>query len=122
MLVALLPHAAYAWTPGTHVYLGEAVLRSLAQLPAMVGDLLRAFPYDFLYGSIAADTSLAKKYVPTGRHCHSWNVGLEIHAAAAHQWKVEHAGLSQPGKRADHQTQRERGDRDQPRRLATNVE
>jgi hypothetical protein len=82
VLVALLPKAAYAWTPGTHVYLGEAVLRSLAQLPTTVGDLLRAFPYDFLYGSIAADTSMAKKYVPTGRHCHSWTVGLEIHDAA----------------------------------------
>jgi hypothetical protein len=82
LLVAILPHAAYAWTPGTHVFLGEAVLRSLAQLPDSVGALLRAFPYDFLYGSIAADTSIAKKYVPTGRHCHSWTVGLEIHDAA----------------------------------------
>ena len=82
VLVALFPHAAYAWTPGTHVYLGDAVLRSLNLLPAGVADLLRAFPADFLYGSIAADTSLAKKYVPTGRHCHSWAVGLEIHDAA----------------------------------------
>jgi hypothetical protein len=82
LLLVLLPHAAYAWTPGTHVYLGEAVLRSLPQLPAAVAELLRAFPYDFLYGSIAADTSIAKKYVPTGRHCHSWTVGLEIHASA----------------------------------------
>ena len=82
MLVAVLPSAAYAWTPGTHVFLGDAVLRSLSLLPAHIADLLRAFPYDFLYGSIAADTSLAKKYVPTGRHCHSWHVGLEIHAAA----------------------------------------
>jgi len=47
-----------------------------------VAELLRAFPYDFLYGSIAADTSMAKKYVPTGRHCHSWTVGLEIHSEA----------------------------------------
>lgn len=82
LLIVLLPHAAYAWTPGTHVFLGEAVLRSLGLLPSPIADLLRAFPYDFLYGSIAADTSMAKKYVPTGRHCHSWNVGLEIHAAA----------------------------------------
>jgi hypothetical protein len=82
VLVALLPHTAYAWTPGTHVFLGEAVLRSLGQLPEAVAELLRAFPYDFLYGSIAADTSMAKKYVPTGRHCHSWTVGLEIHDAA----------------------------------------
>ncbi|CAN5572217.1 hypothetical protein BH09GEM1_BH09GEM1_31530 [soil metagenome] len=82
VLVALLPGTAHAWTPGTHVYLGDAVLRSLSLLPAAIADLLRAFPYDFLYGSIAADTSLAKKYVPTGRHCHSWAVGLEIHEAA----------------------------------------
>ena len=82
LAIVLLPHTAYAWTPGTHVYLGEAVLRSLPQLPTAIADLLRAFPYDFLYGSIAADTSIAKKYVPTGRHCHSWNVGMEIHDAA----------------------------------------
>jgi hypothetical protein len=82
VLIALLPSTAHAWTPGTHVYLGEAVLRSLGQLPDAVADLLRAFPNDFLYGSIAADTSIAKKYVPTGRHCHSWAVGLEIHEAA----------------------------------------
>jgi hypothetical protein len=82
VLLVLLPHAAFAWTPGTHVFLGEAVLRSLGQLPEGVAALLRAFPYDFLYGSIAADTSIAKKYVPTGRHCHSWTVGLEIHDAA----------------------------------------
>ncbi len=82
LLLVLLPRAAHAWTPGTHVYLGEAVLRSLSLLPGAVADLLRAFPYQFLYGSIAADTSMAKKYVPTGRHCHSWNVGLEIHDAA----------------------------------------
>ena len=82
LLVALFPSDAYAWTPGTHVYLGEAVLRSLQQLPGGVAELLHAYPYDFLYGSIAADTSMAKKYVPTGRHCHSWTVGLEIHSEA----------------------------------------
>jgi len=82
LLLVLLPATAHAWTPGTHVYLGEAVLRSLGSLPAAIAELLRAFPYDFLYGSIAADTSMAKKYVPTGRHCHSWTVGFEIHDAA----------------------------------------
>ena len=81
-LVALLPDTAWAWTPGTHVFLGDAVLRSLTLLPPAIGDLLRAFPHEFLYGSIAADTSIAKKYAPAGRHCHSWNVGFEIHDAA----------------------------------------
>jgi hypothetical protein len=77
-LVALLPSDAFAWTPGTHILLGEAVLRSAALLPPTIAALLRSHPHDFLYGSIAADTSIAKKYAKFGRHCHAWHVGLEI--------------------------------------------
>ena len=80
--LALTPDDALAWTPGTHVFLGEAVLRALDLVPPAVAALLRAFPHDFLYGSIAADTSIAKKYAPVGRHCHAWNVGFEIHERA----------------------------------------
>jgi hypothetical protein len=78
-----LPDSAHAWTPGTHIYLGESVLSSLAELPAAVADLLRAYPFDFLYGNIAADSSIAKHYAPLGRHCHYWHVGQEIHDLAA---------------------------------------
>lgn len=80
--VAVAPSLAHAWTPGTHVFLGESVLANLASLPGWVVELVRAFPYDYLYGSIAADTSVAKKYAPVGRHCHSWHVGREIYERA----------------------------------------
>jgi hypothetical protein len=82
LAVLLLPPEVHAWTPGTHIYLGESILANLAQLPAAVADLLRAYPFDFLYGNIAADTSIAKKYAPVGRHCHFWHVGQEIHDLA----------------------------------------
>jgi len=78
VLLVLLPATAHAWTPGTHIYLGESVLANLDQLPAAIADLLRTYPFDFLYGNIAADTSMAKKYAPVGRHCHAWHVGQEI--------------------------------------------
>lgn len=78
LALACFPTAAWAWTPGTHVYLGDAVLRSLALLPTHLASLLSAFPYDFLYGSIAADTSIAKKYAAVGRHSHSWAVGFDV--------------------------------------------
>ncbi|MDJ0766732.1 MAG: zinc dependent phospholipase C family protein [Myxococcota bacterium] len=83
VVLVLFPTEALAWTPGTHIFLGEAVLGNLTQLPQVVADLLRAYPYDFLYGNIAADTSIAKKYAPVGRHCHSWNVANEIKNSAA---------------------------------------
>jgi hypothetical protein len=82
VLLVLLPGTAHAWTPGTHIYLGESVLANLDQLPAAVADLLRTYPFDFLYGNIAADTSMAKKYAPVGRHCHAWHVGQEIYDLA----------------------------------------
>lgn len=71
------PALAMAWTPGTHIFLGETILANLELLPSHVATLLQAFPYDFLYGTIAPDTSIAKKYVPAGRHSHFWNVGRE---------------------------------------------
>jgi len=80
--IALTPETAWAWTPGTHIFLGEAVLRNLSLLPAGIAALLQQYPYDFLYGSIAADTSMAKKYAETGRHCHAWHIGLEIRDTA----------------------------------------
>ncbi len=79
-IVALLvPDDLHAWTPATHIYLGRAVLSELHQLTPAVAELLRAFPFDFLYGNIAADSSIAKSYAPVSRHCHHWHVGQEIY-------------------------------------------
>jgi hypothetical protein len=78
LALLLLPDAAYAFGPATHVYLGRTLLDLLQLLPLPLAELLRAYPQSFLYGSMAADISFAKKYVPAGRHCHFWHVGEEI--------------------------------------------
>ncbi len=80
--ILLFPDQAWAWGPATHVYLGSTLLQSLSLLPPTVAALLSAYPKDFLYGSVAADISLAKKYVPEGRHCHHWHIGEEIFETA----------------------------------------
>ena len=81
-LLLALPHAAWAFGPAAHVFLGTNLLDTLSLLPASLGELLRSYPQSFLYGSMAADISLAKKYVPAVRHCHFWHVGEEILEAA----------------------------------------
>jgi hypothetical protein len=77
-LVVLLPEPAWAWGPATHVFLGRQLLDVLHLLPEAIATLLRAYPQSYLYGTMAADISFAKKYVPAGRHCHFWHVGEEI--------------------------------------------
>lgn len=79
----LVPEPAAAWGPATHVALGEALLGALYLVPPGIQAVLERYPLHFLYGSIAADISLAKKYVPEGRHCHDWAVGEEILSSAA---------------------------------------
>lgn len=81
-LLLLLPDTAWAFGPATHVFIGHSLLDALAFLPGPLAGLLRAHPQSFLYGSMAADISFAKKYVQAGRHCHFWHVGEEILEAA----------------------------------------
>ena len=76
------PEPVAAWGPATHIALGEAILSSLYLLPPVIQAVLARYPLHFLYGSVAADISFAKKYVPEGRHCHGWRVGEEILAGA----------------------------------------
>jgi len=78
----IVPEPAAAWGPATHVALGEALLGALYLVPPAVRAILERYPLHFLYGSVAADISFAKKYVPEGRHCHNWSVGREILDAA----------------------------------------
>ncbi len=82
ILLLVLPDSAWAFGPAAHVFLGSHLLDALSLIPSNIADLLRAYPQSFLYGSMAADISFAKKYVPAGRHCHFWHVGEEILGAA----------------------------------------
>lgn len=78
LLILLAPDPAAAWGPATHVYLSTEILRSLHLLGAPTAALLAAHPEKFVYGSMAPDISLAKKYAEVGRHSHYWHVGWEI--------------------------------------------
>ncbi len=78
----LAPAVAWAWGPATHLEIGTRVLEHLSLLPAFLRELLRAHPLDYLYGSIAADIVVAKRFTHYLRHCHRWTVGLEVLARA----------------------------------------
>ena len=89
----LSPDAALAWGPATHVHTGVEILRSLNLLPSYIAALLAEYPIDFLYGNLAADISMAKKYAPVGRHCHHWHVAREMFDAAGDDPRLQSAML-----------------------------
>ena len=79
----LVPDPVLAWGPISHLAHGSEVLKALTTLVPALQQLLGRFPMEYLYGCIGADITLAKKYTRAMQaHCHSWEVGWQIHAAA----------------------------------------
>jgi hypothetical protein len=81
-LILLAPHEALAWGPGIHIQLGTAVLGNLAAIEPAAAAIIGAFPHDFLYGCIAADITIGKKFTHYLLHCHRWRVGQRVLAEA----------------------------------------
>lgn len=83
LLIAATPFDALAWGGGTHLQLGSFFLANLNTLPAAVATVIGAFPNDFLYGCLAADITVGKKYTHYLLNCHRWDMGLKVldHAA-----------------------------------------
>ncbi len=82
-LCILIPDAAYAWGPGTHLQVGSQILENLGVLTPALQELLRHHPHDFLYGCIGADITVGKKYrIQQVHHCHNWSMGFTLLDAA----------------------------------------
>lgn len=74
----LLPSVVHAWGPATHLEIAREVLQNSSLVSGAVRGLIEAFPYDFLYGNIAADIVVAKNLVEELKHCHNWKIGFRL--------------------------------------------
>jgi len=78
LLVICTPADALAWGAGIHLQLGTAVLNNLNVLSPAMAAIIGEFPHDFLYGCIASDITIGKKFTHYLLHCHRWRMGLRI--------------------------------------------
>ena len=81
--LVILPDTALAWGGGIHLQAGLNILASLESLPPALAALLTVHPRDYLYGCIAADITLGKKYTHYLLNCHRWGVGRKLLQSAA---------------------------------------
>ncbi|MRR56934.1 MAG: hypothetical protein EG824_01785 [Deltaproteobacteria bacterium] len=78
LLLLFFPHDAFAWGAGFHLQLGTTVLNNLQAIKPALATLIGEFPLDFLYGCIAADITIGKKFTHYLQHCHRWDIGLKV--------------------------------------------
>lgn len=81
----LLPDTALAWGPGAHMTYALHALAKAAVLAPAIRTLLKDFPAEFLYGTIAADIIVGKKFAGDLYHCHHWEVALPLFQKAKHE-------------------------------------
>ncbi len=82
LAIVCFPFQAYAWGGGIHLQAGLSVLSALETLPVGIAAILAAHPSDYLYGSIAADIIVGKKYTHYMLNCHRWRIGQKVLQAA----------------------------------------
>jgi hypothetical protein len=82
LAIICVPAQAYAWGGGIHLQVGLNVLENLPLLPAALAAILAAHPRDYLYGCIAADIIVGKKYTHYLLNCHRWGIGKKVLQAA----------------------------------------
>lgn len=65
------------WGPGIHLHLGNKILNSNKEFEGK--DIIKKHIKEFLYGNIAPDITLGKKYIKDlEKHSHSWKTGFKI--------------------------------------------
>ena len=76
--IVLFPTDALAWGPALHIDIAMQLLAGSAAVAPVVRRLLRSYPHDFLYGSLAPDKVVGKNTMSDETHCHSWPVALPM--------------------------------------------
>jgi len=71
-IVVAAAEPAMAWGAVTHVRLATELLGQIGLLPAAVAALLAKHAVHFLYGNVAADVVLGKRFSKVRHVCHRW--------------------------------------------------
>ncbi|MBI2093083.1 MAG: zinc dependent phospholipase C family protein [Deltaproteobacteria bacterium] len=74
----IIPEATFAWGPGTHIEIALSLLEKIALMAPAVRAVIAGREEWFLYGSVAADIIVGKKYAGEYDHCHNWRVGFNV--------------------------------------------
>jgi len=69
---------AYAWGAGMHIMQGSYVLDHLNLILPWIAEVVRTFPYDYLYGCISADIFIGKGSRRRDDHCHNWSIAMKM--------------------------------------------
>jgi hypothetical protein len=74
----IFAEGALAWGPAIHTVIASRILGEVGQILPVIAAAIRAFPFEYLYGSLAADFFVGKGLKQKDGHSHNWDSGLRF--------------------------------------------
>ncbi|MFO7785611.1 MAG: zinc dependent phospholipase C family protein, partial [Desulfatiglandales bacterium] len=91
VLDLIFSSSAWAWGAAVHTAIACHILENTAHLLADVGAVIRAYPLEYLYGSLSADFFVGKGQKQKTGHSHNWETGSRCLAEAADDREAAYA-------------------------------
>jgi len=70
--------AAWAWGPAIHTVIACKILSEASQILPAISGILQQYPFEYLYGSLAADFFVFKGQKKKEGHSHNWETGFRF--------------------------------------------
>lgn len=83
--------SAWAWGAAVHTAIACNIIEISAHLLADIGAVIRAYPLEYLYGSLSADFFVGKGQKGKIGHSHNWETGYKCLSEAADDREASYA-------------------------------
>jgi len=78
IIISLFSTQVLAWGPAAHLSFSNHIFDIIHFIPQEIAVLISNFRFDYLYGSIAADIIIGKKFTKYIYNCHNFKIGLKL--------------------------------------------
>ena len=78
ILQLILTDGAWAWGPAVHTVIACTALDELSAISPMIAAIIRSFPLEYIYGTLAADFFVGKGKKKREGHPHTWETAFRF--------------------------------------------
>jgi len=78
LLELIFSNGAWAWGPAIHTAVSCRILEDIPTILSSVSGIIRAFPLEYIYGSLSADFFVGKGQKKKEGHSHNWETARRL--------------------------------------------
>ena len=78
VVLLLFSSSALAWGPAIHTVIACNIIDDVGSMLPMISSVIKSFPLEYIYGSMAADFFIGRGQKKKDGHSHNWETGFSL--------------------------------------------